>query len=89
MTIKKMTIEVGVSDPGHVVGFTQVKNFNGMTLHINPKYLKEALFALTAFDKKRDDIQIGITNKIDGGAFFIFLDEKCEMAICAMGRLEK
>lgn len=84
-----MDLKLGLSDPDNVVGFAQVKNFDGVVMHINPKYLKEALSALTAFDKKRDKIQIGITDKLRGGAFLLFLDDEREMAIVAMGCIEK
>lgn len=89
MTKKKMVLKLGLTDPENVVGFAQVKNFDGVTMRINPKYLKEALSALTAFDKARDEVQIGITDKLTGGAFFLFLDNEHEMAIAAKGRVEK
>jgi hypothetical protein len=45
---------------------------------------------LTAFNKKRDDVQIGLSASLgSAGAFFIFLDEKREMAIGVMGRTEE
>ena len=88
-TKKDMTIEVGLSDPECVVGFVQVKNFDGIKMHLNPKYLLESLSVLKAFDKKRDDVQIGISDTPTGGAFFLFLDKKCEIAIGTMGRVEE
>lgn len=89
MTGKKMVLKLGLSDPEHVVGFAQVKNFDGVLMRVNPKYLKEALTALTELDETRDEVQIGITDKLTGGAFFLFLDDEHEMAIAAMGRTEE
>jgi len=89
MTAKRMELDIGVSNLANTVGFGQVKNFEGAAMLIDPKYMKEALFALVAFDKKRDQIEIGITDKIEGGAFFIFLDKKREMAIIARGRAKE
>ena len=84
---KKMTVKVGLANPEKVVGYMQVENFNGVSMHVDPKYLKEMLFALTAFDKKREDVVIGISNDNDGhNVFFIFLDGAHEMAIGVAGR---
>lgn len=88
MTKKKMELKLGLTNLECVVGFARVKNFDGVTMRINPKYLKEALTALTAFDKRREEVQIGITDKTEGGAFFLFLDNEREMAIVAKGRVE-
>ena len=89
MTAKKTKLNIGISNPECTVGFGQVKGFDGTVMIIDPQRMKEALFALIAFDKNRDHIEIGITDKVPGGAFFIFLDEKREMAIITMGRIEQ
>ena len=84
---KGMTVKVGLANPERIVGYMQTENFNGVSMHVDPKYLKEMLFALTAFDKKREDVEIGISNDNNGSsAFFIFLDGNREMAIGVVGR---
>jgi len=84
---KEMIAKLGLANPERVVGYMQIENFDGVTMHVDPKYLKEMLFALTVFDKKREDVEIGIANDNYGDtAFFIFLDGEHKMAIGVAGR---
>ena len=84
---KGMIVKVGLANPKKVVGYMRIENFDGITMHVNPKYLNEMLFALTAFDNERKDVEIGISNDNEGSsAFFIFLDGEHKMAIGVAGR---
>ena len=82
---EKMKVSPGVADAQNVVGFVKVENFDGKSIHLNPKYLKDSLEMMTILDGL-DDIEIGISNHGLAGAFFIFTDKEQKSAIAIAGR---
>ena len=81
-------IDIGMHDNMEVVGFLQIENFEGKSMHLNIHYLKKALNVVDALDEEACDIEIGITDRAPAGVFYIFLDENRSAAIAVAGRTE-
>ena len=88
MTENKRNEILGLCEPDGVVGLLKVKSFEGITMHMDPKYLQRAFDFLNSLEKETYDVQIGINNSVPRD-FYIFLDEECEIAIGIAGRKEQ
>jgi hypothetical protein len=86
-TKNEMKVVPGMVDLANVIGFVKVENFDGKSIHINPRYLKTVVDMINLLDEL-DDIEIGISDKGAGG-FFIFTDKKREAAIGVAGRSKR